>query len=703
MRNFLFILLLGLGCRPATAQTDDEQVLVFRNTGEVNLLYSNEIDSIVHSPFDCDSVEHPTFVSQVFYTKDTTLVVPIEEIDSVAFGARNSMEYRADVRRLHEEPVATYILRFDGTAVYFRADTPSDLLPRIGDRLFYGAADERFPYGLTAKVNDVKPVNGEIAVSLTEVPLTEIFSRYFFAGTVRPSQAAPIRRATADPVRMNHEIDLEDFGSLSLFGTLDAPMRFVINPWGDYYHMECNLSGSMGFEYKMACRKTEMERESPTLWASLPVTVAGVLVPRLRVSGFVSLKAEVDFRYAMQRLLRQKISWTQRNGNHEWQVQESPTPASDTDEAQCELLLNGELFAGIQAEFQMALLGNVAGARAQLRLGPEVSGEINTGLLAKLRTYDPDIYAQGVLEMNWRLGLNTFLFTRSWAWGEENVWPVTQTDWRLNRRQIQLFPEYRATRAIQALRAAEGAGQRPVSVVTRNETPLAYKLESGFELTKEDGTVVDSVFSDTLQARTEAAQNITDELTVANALADSPEHPLYVQPVFHYAGYTVRAQSKPVLSDCLIQPITAFHTNGTASGISGVPIIDLTRTAETNWHIGPYLPVAVKDTTCERQPPFTGSYITELAEDKLTGTWEGPFGNETVRLSFAIDGTGRYTGLSSRTSYAFDYKTNTPQSGQITWYGDNGTALTCTVVSVTEDELRLRLLNYPNTFILNKY
>lgn len=61
----LLIILAAAMTQPAKAQSDDEQVLVFRNTGEVNLFFTSEIDSIVMSCYDADSVMHDRPVSQV--------------------------------------------------------------------------------------------------------------------------------------------------------------------------------------------------------------------------------------------------------------------------------------------------------------------------------------------------------------------------------------------------------------------------------------------------------------------------------------------------------------------------------------------------------------------------------------------------------------------------------------------------------------
>ena len=78
MKKLLILLLLLIALLPIQAQTErGEQVLVFRSTGEVNLFFSEQLDSIVYSRLDTDSVEHENIVSQIFYSPDTAIVIPL--------------------------------------------------------------------------------------------------------------------------------------------------------------------------------------------------------------------------------------------------------------------------------------------------------------------------------------------------------------------------------------------------------------------------------------------------------------------------------------------------------------------------------------------------------------------------------------------------------------------------------------------------
>lgn len=121
MKKNLILLFFFLGLLPLSAQTDKgEQVLVFRNTGEVNLFFSSQLDSIGISRFDASGKEHDNCVSQIFYSQDTVMVVPISEIDSVAFGARNETVFNKDVHILNEADLL-WITNYNGEDIYYKS------------------------------------------------------------------------------------------------------------------------------------------------------------------------------------------------------------------------------------------------------------------------------------------------------------------------------------------------------------------------------------------------------------------------------------------------------------------------------------------------------------------------------------------------------------------------------------------------------
>ena len=158
-------------------------MLVFRNTGEVNLFFSEQLDSIVYSRLDTSNIKHEDIVSQIFYSPDTAIIIPINEIDSVAFGSRNETVFKKEVRQLNDVD-CQWIIRYDGTNIFYKLSTPSNILPNKGYILFYGERNEIFPNGLAVKVNNVTRTDDAYAINVTEVEFKDIFDRLFFAGSV---------------------------------------------------------------------------------------------------------------------------------------------------------------------------------------------------------------------------------------------------------------------------------------------------------------------------------------------------------------------------------------------------------------------------------------------------------------------------------------------------------------------------------------
>ena len=244
MNHILLLLLIAL--LPIQAQTErGEQVLVFRSTGEVNLFFSEQLDSIVYSRLDTDSVEHENIVSQIFYSPDTAIVIPINEIDSVAFGSRNETVFKKEVRQLNDVD-NQWIIKFDGSNIFYKLSTPANILPSKGDRLFYGERDEIFPNGLAVKVNNVSRTDEAYVVNVTEVEFKEIFERLFFAGSADTSNYATTQKigkrntpSEINVINFSKDFDVklaDNSATLGIGYNLHIKNSYIVaKPLEDYY------------------------------------------------------------------------------------------------------------------------------------------------------------------------------------------------------------------------------------------------------------------------------------------------------------------------------------------------------------------------------------------------------------------------------------------------------------------------------------
>lgn len=77
----VWVLLFALAL-PSQAQ---QAFYIYRNDGTIHTFFTTDIDSMVCSTLDVDSVAHADFVVQEVYTSDSVYRIPMESIDSVAF------------------------------------------------------------------------------------------------------------------------------------------------------------------------------------------------------------------------------------------------------------------------------------------------------------------------------------------------------------------------------------------------------------------------------------------------------------------------------------------------------------------------------------------------------------------------------------------------------------------------------------------
>lgn len=159
---------------PANAQ---DAFFVYRNDGQFNAFFNDEIDSIVCSNIDLDSIVHEEFVVQEFHTPDSIYRIPIASIDSVGFQKPETI-YRPGVTELSGD-LRSHILSVDGMTIYFDSSTPTDLLPKAGDKLTTTEVSKVFTAGFAGEVSDIKNLTDSIAVTCDSISLKEIYERYF--------------------------------------------------------------------------------------------------------------------------------------------------------------------------------------------------------------------------------------------------------------------------------------------------------------------------------------------------------------------------------------------------------------------------------------------------------------------------------------------------------------------------------------------
>ena len=150
MKRLYFILLLAAVTLSVMAQNVGEAFYIYRNDGQFNAFFRDEVISIDYSYEDADGNTYDEIVTQIVNTADSVYKIPLAAIDSIGF-VQPETKYTNSVVRM--EPLLPYIISVDGLMVVFASNMPSDLMPRVGDVLLQDNFDcDKLPDGFAGKV-----------------------------------------------------------------------------------------------------------------------------------------------------------------------------------------------------------------------------------------------------------------------------------------------------------------------------------------------------------------------------------------------------------------------------------------------------------------------------------------------------------------------------------------------------------------------
>lgn len=177
MKKTFFSLLMALVAMCATAQGVGDAFYIYRNDGQFNAFFRDEVDSIAYSYYDTDSVYYNDIVTQVIYTPDSIYRIPLAAIDSVGFVQPETI-YREDAVPLTGD-LFDYIVKVDSLTLTFDMSLPLSLTPHVGDKLVNTDVTDKLPYGFVGQVRQVSTSFGGIVVRCDSIGLSDAVSRFY--------------------------------------------------------------------------------------------------------------------------------------------------------------------------------------------------------------------------------------------------------------------------------------------------------------------------------------------------------------------------------------------------------------------------------------------------------------------------------------------------------------------------------------------
>jgi hypothetical protein len=365
--------------KPATAQ---DVFYVYRNDHCINTFFTEDIDSIVYSNFDIDSVWHDDVVTQVIYESDTLYRIPLEVIDSVGFRTPET-EYQPGTVVLEGE-IRKYILSRDSLTLVFDLMTPGELLPKVGDHLVSTVGDEVMPSAFVGKVSTITRRENGIVVDCSVCSLGDVFVRYYGVSKGEAVQEVPSRKAFRDgywPYSFNispGELKL-DLYSTRGWVTSFSPVDFLSFNHNDYHvtfsttpdlkvrgyfiydrqydvNLGITITGTCDFSQEMRFAGSVSVQKDQHLWQhAWPIPEAFV---NITAEFGVFLQAELEM--AIQRKMNQKYmlgfhwEWS-RSGRNMLKNDFVFRPVSHSVEGGT--TIKGDLHGGGYGQFGVAFIG----------------------------------------------------------------------------------------------------------------------------------------------------------------------------------------------------------------------------------------------------------------------------------------------------------------------------------------------------------
>ena len=114
---------------------------IYRNDGDFNGFFFDEVVRMGYSKFDLDSIEHDTYVVQEVELADTIYRIPLAAIDSIGF-QQPEIKFNPKVKFIGKCGLLPYIEGGSEHSVAFY-DVPNNLRPQVGDILVGLPTDEK--------------------------------------------------------------------------------------------------------------------------------------------------------------------------------------------------------------------------------------------------------------------------------------------------------------------------------------------------------------------------------------------------------------------------------------------------------------------------------------------------------------------------------------------------------------------------------
>ncbi len=510
-RQFLILLLLVVVLN-SLAQNVGEAFYIYRNDGQFNAFLRDEVDSIVFSHYDLDSLYYDENVTQLIYTTDSLYHIPLASIDSVGFVQPKTI-INSDVFPLTEEH-SSYIVNADRLNFTMVAGTPGALRPKKGNIVVATADCEAFPYGIIARVESINATGLGFEYTCSQACYDEVFDQLVvyqpaIGGTVvDAARGMDLRRSSLSATlwNMNWTSTIEGGGTTTTLNVGDHATATVVvrktltTPLYFQLSLKNELTSGVDFNAKSTASISKELQIGKTITAgkiTIPYTMGLLwLEPKLSLFGYFEEAGTVELNYSGHFNRTDILDFTYTQG--EWIF--SHTPMTDVGTDIASLSMEGSAEIGLKPQIDFSLNGQQAGFGLNARTGlkEHINFVFDITHLSDGGLYDAmrDSYCRTTIPWSVTVHANANIFSRydasksddGFATFSHTFAPPEEPQWGENHYIFPLFQVYGNVNKYRT--KAE-----PMASVTRT---LLLPVQVGFSLLDKDNNVLQTQYASRL-------------------------------------------------------------------------------------------------------------------------------------------------------------------------------------------------------------
>ena len=509
MKKLQLIIFLAAMTLSGMAQTVGDAFYIYRNDGQFNAFFRDEVQNIEYSYEDADGNTYDEIVTQVVTTPDSVYKIPLAAIDSVGF-VQPETRLQPNVVLMDIKGMTSYISSVNGMSLTFRDNMPQNIRPKTGDILVSTDYDNSlFDEGFIGKVTSVVSSSGGIVADCEKVyDITDIYEQLIAIEQLVDEHASSAPRkvsgewiSSRNPIEFNlgYSHDLSDDGEVSLSGSVNgtyiATVSYKITKEDQYVNLRINHDWQYGAHLNL-----KATRDFGTLVGgvtSLPVIRFPMPVPvfKFQIAGSPFIKGEgnVEADFSLNSPVHSYLfEASYHNGHFSGKNIKLPVQGGNLPSIETAFSLNGSIHAGYMVDLWLGTInaiGSYLRTGLDFYLGPKLTGDFSM----KYSVGDPISYYSTYKDS--KLGLS-LLTVDCEAFGEASFMGHVFPKGVFFNASLQtpLYHEFYILPEFSDLTIDKDAGQKRATVSTIPTRDILFPLRLGIGLYDNTGNMIQNAF-----------------------------------------------------------------------------------------------------------------------------------------------------------------------------------------------------------------